>query len=359
MVSNAQKGTYVCNVCNLQQEIVGGLNDCDPSSSSVVKMYGSKSVIRHRSGKDTADQIGEKYYKKFLELNDKYVETCIEEAIKAEEEQKLYEKEKIKKRKEVRSLNSSDDFTSSTELSLSQSNSELVSAISKTSRIPNEILISVAKTYAEVFLYSKKKDFSENGELLEVRDSRNRGSKLWSFIAYLLLQECAKQKYPFNEPDAIKFVKPQQSDVSIAVGDRIARDYKLKGYLELPQMNIAKGDENIKKNICLLGLPEENMDRFIGFTSEIMKVVTNEGVANRTEEKTQIIGSIYIIIQLLKFKVDVETISKKCKIQAKTFVNFADTVMKNPLVFHNVFVRYAIPDGINEKIVRKKKHINA
>jgi hypothetical protein len=232
---------------------------------------------------------------------------------------------------------------------------DLIDATLKTSRIPNDILINVARTYAEIFTFGRKKDYDETGQLLETRESRNRGKKLWGLIAYLLMQECAKNKFALDSDEAILFVSPQQKDVSVTKGERIAHDLNSTGNLELLQLNTVVGDERIEKRLKILGLPEDQFERFTKFTADIMKTVRDEGVGIRTVEKTQIIGSVYTIIKQLGLKIDCETISKKCNIQIKTFTSFHDNIMENRIIFHHVFARYKIPDGLDGVVIRRKK----
>jgi len=171
----------------------------------------------------------------------------------------------------------------------------------------------------------------------------------------LLMQECAKNKFALDSDEAILFVSPQQKDVSVTKGERIAHDLNSTGNLDLLQLNTAVGNERIEKRLRVLGLPEDQFGRFTKFVSDIMKTVRDEGVGIRTIEKTQIIGSIYAIIKQLELKIDSETISKKCDIQAKTFTSFYENIMANRIIFHHVFMRYNIPDGLEGVIIKRKK----
>ncbi len=352
MLIDTQRGVYTCDSCNSQKSIVGGIDDCSHGSSSIVRMQGSKSTIKHRAGKDTTETIGNIYYKKFVKLNNEYVKFRITKSI---EREKLLREAESQSSEIISTVD--DDYyrTIAKEHGVDDSYLELIEITHKTSRIPDEILSNVARTYAEIFMYSRKKEYDETGNLLETRESRNRGKKLWGLIAYLFMQECAKNKFPLDSDEAILFVSPQQKDVSVTKGERIARDLNSNGNLDLTQMNTTISDERVEKKLKILGLDQAQYDRYIGFVRGIMKTVRDEGVGIRTIEKTQIIGAIYIIIKQLGIKIDADTIATKCEIQAKTFTSFHDTVMLNKEIFHHIFERYKIPSGLEGKIVRRIK----
>lgn len=359
MIIDPQRGTYTCDSCNSQKSIVGGIDDFAQGSSSIIRMQGSKSTIKHRSGKDTTETIGNSYYKKFVKLNAEYVKFRITKSIEREKQLRASESFTSKESEITESSLSTSDADYyrgvAKEHGVDDSFIDLIEITHKTSRIPDDILSNVARTYAEIFMYSRKKEYDENGVLLETRESRNRGKKLWGLIAYLFMQECAKRKFPLDSDEAIIFVSPQQKDVSVTKGERIARDLNSNGNLELTQLNTTVSDERIEKKLKILGLDQSQFDRYIGFVRGIMKTVRDEGVGIRTIEKTQIIGSIYIIIKQLGFKIDADTIAKKCEIQAKTFTSFHDSVMENVVIFNHIFARYKIKSGLEGKLVKRKK----
>ena len=376
MTIDPQRGTYTCSDCGSQVGLVGGIDDFAHGSSSIVRMSGSKSSIKHRNGKDTTDGIRKNYYGKFVKLNEEYVKKKIEITINKEKLLRTTEEENSSSQSAECSTLIDSRFADSRfadsrineidpekqfyrdmafTYGVDDSYLDLIEATCKTARIPNNILVNVARTYEEIFMYSRKREYDETGDLLETRESRNRGKKLWGLLAYLLVQECAKNKFPLDQEEAILFVEPQQKDVSVTKGERIARDLNTSGRLNLTQLNTSTGSKMIEKRLQILGIDESQYERFVGFVTDIMQTVCDEGVAIRTVEKTQIIGSIYIIIRQLGLKIDADTISTKCEIQTKTFTSFHDIVMENKVIFHHVFMRYRIPDGLEGKIVKRKK----